>query len=486
MTTQSYLDSDLVFSQEPDEICRVLLFTQCYIPKKYYVKIFRLQEPVYSFPSLLLDKKGIFTAQSKSQKEFDSFFLITSAQSAFYRGVSPLEKQHSFGLPLGKKECDKIILKTDNIFAKSILEENIKELAIDLVYSKDDNYFVNHRCSVYPKKISSIPEIYDTLYITDYLLKFIYKIFVEMLILNYSTEKIYKQNYVLGFTEASDLKGYYKLSSIYGREGFAKLLNTIKLFILKNKLKTDPKIRESYDIYESTRKTQKTSLKIYVNYNKIKYSYKILKEFTNIHLKPLEVDCNLTYKVNGLYRELPYFALVVKQFMNTHYNDIKKAFGVYKDLENIYRMICVSNIIESYRITGNLDTILVESPVESELEYFEKCVYVGTYPHSIQCAGAFALKAKEYIKVESETKEENYGYGPATDKELFEGLAPYVYHYLPSDSKTCIASKNLYNYTHSSMYSPDTIVRSHPAAPLIQGASLDKTEDMIKQHCKPN
>jgi len=78
-----------------------------------------------------------------------------------------------------------------------------------------------------------------------------------------------------------------------------------------------------------------------------------------------------------------------------------------------------------------------------------------------------------------------YGYAPATDKQVINGSAPYIYNYLPHDNQVCISAKSMYNQTHSSLFSPDTIVRSHPASNLIQGSTLNYHENMIKQNCYP-
>lgn len=79
-----------------------------------------------------------------------------------------------------------------------------------------------------------------------------------------------------------------------------------------------------------------------------------------------------------------------------------------------------------------------------------------------------------------------YGYQPATSKQLIGGSAPYVYNYLPHDNQVCITSKALYNQTHSALYSPDTIVRSHPASNVIQGSTLNYHENQIRQNCFPS
>ena len=78
-----------------------------------------------------------------------------------------------------------------------------------------------------------------------------------------------------------------------------------------------------------------------------------------------------------------------------------------------------------------------------------------------------------------------FGYAEATDKQLISGMPPYVYNYLPHDSQVCITAKTMYNQTHTNIYSPDTIVKSHPASNLIQGSTLKLQENMIKQNCYP-
>jgi hypothetical protein len=79
-----------------------------------------------------------------------------------------------------------------------------------------------------------------------------------------------------------------------------------------------------------------------------------------------------------------------------------------------------------------------------------------------------------------------YVYSQATDKQIINGSAPYLYNILPNDNKVCITAKTIYNNTHNSIYSPDTIVTSHPASNLIQGSTLNIQENMIKQNCYPS
>jgi hypothetical protein len=65
------------------------------------------------------------------------------------------------------------------------------------------------------------------------------------------------------------------------------------------------------------------------------------------------------------------------------------------------------------------------------------------------------------------------------------GSAPFKYHYLPDNSQACITAKSMYNDAHSAMYSPDTLVRSHPAGNIIQSSIMSILENTIKDVCVP-
>lgn len=79
-----------------------------------------------------------------------------------------------------------------------------------------------------------------------------------------------------------------------------------------------------------------------------------------------------------------------------------------------------------------------------------------------------------------------HGYSVATDKQIISGSAPYVYNYMPHDNASCITAKSLYNTTHSAMYTPDSIVRSHPASSVIQSSTLKTHENTIRDVCTPS
>ena len=79
-----------------------------------------------------------------------------------------------------------------------------------------------------------------------------------------------------------------------------------------------------------------------------------------------------------------------------------------------------------------------------------------------------------------------YGFSAATDRQLIGGSAPFVYNVLPHDSQLCITAKTMFNDSHSQLYTPDTIVRSHPAGSLIQSSTMKQNEATIPAVCHPS
>jgi hypothetical protein len=374
-STKAEKVAKLIFEQkDPNEIVRLLLAYETYVPKEEYLRIFRLNS-IYSFPSLLVDKNGLFTAQTKLYGTFDDFMIDKNTCQAIIKGGAVLDEE----------------------IEKAILSNHIREVVIDLLLDKDDTHFVNHKCSVYPSNISLMPEIYDTLYLSDYLLKFIYKIFVEMSILGYTNEQIYHQNFIIGYTE-SEIQGFFKISSIRGRPGFSKLLNVIKLFILKNKLNLDPKLKESYHSFHKA-KTDKDILRIYMNYGTISYQSDFIDNKYHIQLQPLEPKCVISFKSDGVYKEIPYYAELIKRFMEEHYHDIREAFPIYKRLENIYRLICIGHLMHRIQLGKDIESF----SLEEHLDKLEKCAYIDRYPHSLKCAGGVLVSPVHFKKIEKPT-----------------------------------------------------------------------------------
>jgi hypothetical protein len=173
----------------------------------------------------------------------------------------------------------------------------------------------------------------------------------------------------------------------------------------------------------------------------------------------------------SLCKELPCYLAYVKKFVEEHYDDIKNAFPIYNRLENLYRL-CAINRFKDLRTLESFDIDTPEC----------KLVYTRKFPDQIMCCGGYVGNTNKAVKVDYES----LGYGPASDKQLVDGSAPYVYKYLPHDSQTCITAKASYNTAHASMYNPDSIVRSHPFSHIIQSLTMDIHEKTIEAECTPS
>ena len=87
--------------------------------------------------------------------------------------------------------------------------------------------FDNHQCYVYPELIASNSAVYDTLYLTDYLLKHIYRILMAMIVNGSDEELIKQQTFMISMRE---IEGTYKVSNVEYNYGFLRLIDIISNF----------------------------------------------------------------------------------------------------------------------------------------------------------------------------------------------------------------------------------------------------------------
>ena len=239
---------------------------------------------------------------------------------------------------------------------------------------------------------------------------------------------------------------------------FIQIIQVIKSFV--EKYKDDPKIKESYQ--ECLGKD--VVIRLQITYKEILFC----TDEEYLYFLPLVPDVEMFY---GLSKELPHYLTYVKKFVEDHYDDMKNAFPIYNRLENLHRLCAINR----FKDLNTLDSFDINTP-ECKL------VYTRRFPDNIMCCGGYVGKTNKAVKV----SRESLGYGPASYKQLMDGSAPYVYKYLPHDSKTCTMAKVSYNMAHSAMYSPDTIVKSHPFSPIIQSLTMDIHEKAIEAECTPD
>jgi hypothetical protein len=347
-----------------------ILAAQAYIPVDYFKRFFGLTTN-YQFPTLLIDQDGIFTGKIPKYAKFDHFKFIKSIEEIGVRFLL----------------ADSSLIRDINI-EKFIMVNQITHIQLNLKSQNLSANYVSNNCTIYPEIIRTCSDVYDTVYLTDYILKYIYNILVKMMIYERSSHDTKIQTFLIGHR---NIDGFYKVSNLVGHGGFLKLLNTVQLFILKNKLKGNVEIKESYAKYgEST-----NELSIYINYENITFgSEKIGNEYY-VQLQPLEVKPVMTYKVSDQYAELPLFATYIRQFVAEYYNDIKLAFPIFERLENIYRLCGLVGIMSKIVSSDDLDNFTMVQHFRENKD----CVLADTYASSIMTSGGLVLMPNNYVKV---------------------------------------------------------------------------------------
>lgn len=318
-----------------------LLLNELSIPKTFFD-----HTDDYSFPSLITDEKGIFTAECKKYYTYDFFTNMGEL-------ICEPEDQRDF-------ELEKFIL---------LNEVTLINFDLDKAPNEVHPLFESTRCNVYPEIIKNIPAVYDTLFLCDYLLKYIARILLQVLVLQRTPDQIVTSNYVLSYKA---VEGKYPIANIHKRAGFTKLLNTVRLFALKNKSQTAI-IRESYESFKSS----PNQIRVNLNFPQIHYSL----DDQYLQFYPLVPDINITYGADAV----PFYLSFVKIFFEQHYQDIKTAFPIYNRLENIYRLCALVRFRQNN--LENIDT----QPCD--------LVYTRTFPDKIMCCGGISLVPKLFVKI---------------------------------------------------------------------------------------
>lgn len=344
------------------------------IPKPHLESLFGISRD-YQFPSLIFNHEGIPTGECIKYTKFDEFTIDTTSN-----------------YPIFNVEDGDI----DNEILKFIMENKIEKMGITL--NNDINPdgtasdYATHSSYVFPEVIKHCPAVYDTIKYTDDILKYTYKILMMILTTDMTINEIKEQINLIGYRAIDGVFYVNNLENIYS---FGKLLNTMKMFIVKNKLHHKEKKKEIVESYFAFREkmTSGSRLSVSIAYDDITYSCQKEDEKYHILIHPLKQKLVFTYRNGETEEELPEYLKYEKQFYDEHYEDIKKAFPIYERLENIYRlMACVkiSNLIKEGLLLENFSI----PKSESETLYF-----VDKYPHSIMCTGGIELTPTNFIRI---------------------------------------------------------------------------------------
>jgi len=323
-----------------------ILKNESSIPKEQYIQLFQLDKLPYDFPSLKTDDEGIFTGEIDEYDLFDTFKLNNGSYQ--YELKNP-----------------------DTEIEQFIIGNKIKQMRIDLRRYLN-GIFGNHQSYVYPELIASNSAVYDTLYLTDYLLKHIYRILMAIIINGTDEELIKQETYMISMRE---IEGKYKVSNVKYNYGFLRLIDIISNFVSDNNLKEK---QEELNAEHIEFKKLNTIISASISYEDIKYT---LKDDV-LNLKKLKGKINITCWKDDEQIELPSYTKYLQQFFHEYYDDIKNVFPIYNRLENIYRL-CALNVV--------LDNFTTETEIHES-------IYVDTYPRSILCSGGILLAPKTFIR----------------------------------------------------------------------------------------
>lgn len=323
-----------------------ILKNESSIPKEQYIQLFQLDKLPYDFPSLKTDDEGIFTGEIDEYDLFDTFKLNNGSYQ--YELKNP-----------------------DTEIEQFIIGNKIKQMRIDLRRYLN-GIFGNHQSYVYPELIASNSAVYDTLYLTDYLLKHIYRILMAIIINGTDEELIKQETYMISMRE---IEGKYKVSNVKYNYGFLRLIDIISNFVSDNNLKEK---QEELNAEHIEFKKLNTIMSASISYEDIKYTL----EDDVLNLKKLKGKINITCWKDDEQIELPSYTKYLQQFFNEYYDDIKKVFPIYNRLENIYRLCALNVILDNFNY---------------EVEIHDS-IYVDTYPRSILCSGGIVLAPKNFIR----------------------------------------------------------------------------------------
>ena len=348
------------------ELAQAILEQDYQLSPADLLHLFQLVQTPYPFPTLMVDEEGIVTGASEFFDKFDRFILLPEEWA--YR--------HELAHP-------------DREIEDFLRQNKVKQVRIDLRQNRT-GIFSTHQSFLYPPSLAQCPPIYDTLYLTDYLLKHIYRFLMASLIHGTDPEVILAQTYLIGIRQ---VEGSFAVSSVQFRYEFMRLIDLVSQYVDRNGLAGQRKqLHEEY--LESRR--DKVSMSAAIHYQDIGYTW----EDNVLTLSKLKERVVLTASIEGDCVAPPQYAQHLITFFEQYYDDIKDIFPIYHRLENIYRL-CALNVFLEHR-----EDILSGREISTLLAVPES-VYIHTFPRAILCSGGILLAPLRFFQKKLKEAQEN-------------------------------------------------------------------------------
>lgn len=372
----SIMESSFVLSHLQD-VARVtnLMMFQVFVPQPIWNQMFP-DTTSYTFPTLLCDTDGLPSGQSCPFAAFDHFRL--------QRVVGTQQCNYSWN------GDDVTPQSMDAELERAVVDTNSTCFMIDLLPFKN-GCFTNQLCSVYPERVKDYPVLYDTLYWTDHLLKFFYRIFLQVMIVQRTDDEIMIDNYLLGVRPSigNAEQHCYKVANLTFRQGFSEIVGAVRRFSSANPSTTE--LRQSFFDFKRQHSSA-TDVKVLMLYEIVEFTAET-RDDGSVDVRLLALRPNAV--VSASCGPLPLFLASFKQFLDDHYEDLSRAFSLYQRLENMFRLCAMVMIKDRFDKTGCVDTFTVPEQISGD------CVLIGSgiFPDSILCKGAQKVTPREFRRV---------------------------------------------------------------------------------------
>lgn len=335
----------------------------------------------YCFPTLLCDADGIPTGQTPRFAKFDCLRL-SIAGSAEDSAV-----EYEWLMPDVAEGTRDVELE------RAMAETKISSFKLDLCPFKI-GCFTNQQCAVFPELVKEYPVLFDTLYWTDHVLKFVYRIYLQVMILARPLDQINIDNYLLS-VRRGDRSDRFRIANLSDRSAFAALTNAVQEFARKvdrNSRASD--LRASFDDFKKCcleAGVSASDIRVNLHFSRVPFEVSSTDGAALVRIHRVVPEAIVTC----LHRpELPLHISLFKRFLDEHYDDLRQAFPIYGRLENMFRLCSLPSFVQQYRRDPTL--LSFEASIHC---VNDDCAVVGVFPDSVLCRGRTSGKPETFQRV---------------------------------------------------------------------------------------
>lgn len=308
MPSDKMLQTDGFTIDELDNetFARIMLLSEAKIPINIYRSMFK-DVTDYTFPHLDMIR-GIWNGQSTEYTQFSKFISKSDeTMECVYEDMKPVDTE----------------------IYDLIVNNNIMKTYVDLKMGNQSTFRV-YESQFFPK-ILHHTAVYDILFLTDYWLKFVHRIFTLVLL---KEENIAQNSYVIGL---QPVNGHHHIASFGKYTNFMNLVEGVKQYLGALNLNDTEWEKYKHQILNE-------KLSIWLDYNSIGFSYNDIPEGKCIDIQQISMNVNVLVGESNVIPTADHIYSHIKNMLEANYQNIKILFPIFGRLENIYRLIAYNNI----------------------------------------------------------------------------------------------------------------------------------------------